>query len=185
MAIDVTMNVLRNPDAPAPKFKIAASLHRSVLIQCVFEWQYSIVLLASSIVCVPIQVPQPSSALSTLPTSTHRRSCNRPSTALSTKSRLWKSLFSSAGIRPQSRWCSVRLRATFRFQSAHDNLCTAVLEYSLGLDLPEEVHNDPIIAELSLAGNDILTWANDVYSFPVSGSLNRACRTMILISLFA
>lgn len=28
MAIDVTMNVLRNPDAPAPKFKIAASLHR-------------------------------------------------------------------------------------------------------------------------------------------------------------
>lgn len=35
MAIDVTMNVLHNPDAPAPKFKIAASLHRLVLIQCV------------------------------------------------------------------------------------------------------------------------------------------------------
>ncbi|KAG9094400.1 hypothetical protein FRC06_010835 [Ceratobasidium sp. 370] len=43
----------------------------------------------------------------------------------------------------------------------------SVLEYSLGLSLPDEVHDDPIIAELSLAGNDILTWANDVYSFPI------------------
>jgi hypothetical protein len=31
MAIDVTMNVLRNPDTAAPKFKIAASLHRCAL----------------------------------------------------------------------------------------------------------------------------------------------------------
>ncbi|CAE7214440.1 unnamed protein product [Rhizoctonia solani] len=43
----------------------------------------------------------------------------------------------------------------------------AVLEYSLGLDLPDEVHNDPIVAELALAGNDILTWANDIFSFPL------------------
>ncbi|KAG8696130.1 hypothetical protein FRC08_007345 [Ceratobasidium sp. 394] len=42
-----------------------------------------------------------------------------------------------------------------------------ILEYSLGLHLPETVHEDPIIAELLLAGNDLLTWANDVYSFPV------------------
>ncbi|KAG9084911.1 hypothetical protein FS749_004836 [Ceratobasidium sp. UAMH 11750] len=50
----------------------------------------------------------------------------------------------------------------------HSNVSvTAVLEYSLGLDLPDEVHNDPIIAELLVAGNDIVNWANDVYSFPV------------------
>ncbi|KAG8712751.1 hypothetical protein FRC08_014135 [Ceratobasidium sp. 394] len=42
-----------------------------------------------------------------------------------------------------------------------------VLEYSLSLDLPDEVHNDPIIAELLVAGNDIVNWANDIYSFPV------------------
>ncbi|KAG8684498.1 hypothetical protein FRC08_013661 [Ceratobasidium sp. 394] len=41
-----------------------------------------------------------------------------------------------------------------------------VIEYSLGFSLPEEVHNDPVMAQLLLAGND-LTWANDVYSFPV------------------
>lgn len=141
---------------------------------CFLDGRAQLFSLASSTACVPIRVLQPFSASSRLPTSTPKRSCNKPSTALPTKSRPWKSLFSSAGTRPQSKWYSVGLRATFRFQSAHESYCTAVLEYSLGLDLPEEVHNDPIIAELSLAGNDILTWANDVYSFPVSGSLNRA-----------
>lgn len=28
LAVDVTMNVLRNPDSPQPKFKIAATLQR-------------------------------------------------------------------------------------------------------------------------------------------------------------
>jgi hypothetical protein len=28
LAVDVTMNVLRNPDSPPPKFKIAASLQQ-------------------------------------------------------------------------------------------------------------------------------------------------------------
>ncbi|KAJ1303737.1 hypothetical protein OPQ81_008161 [Rhizoctonia solani] len=43
----------------------------------------------------------------------------------------------------------------------------AVLEYTLGLDLPEEVANHPLVTELAIAGNDILTWANDIYSFPI------------------
>jgi len=43
----------------------------------------------------------------------------------------------------------------------------AVLEYSLGLNFPDEVFDDPVMAELWLAGNDLLTWANDIYSFPV------------------
>ncbi|KAG8740261.1 hypothetical protein FRC10_004561 [Ceratobasidium sp. 414] len=40
-------------------------------------------------------------------------------------------------------------------------------QYSLGFSLPEEVHSDPIMAKILLSGNDLLTWANDVYSFPV------------------
>lgn len=43
----------------------------------------------------------------------------------------------------------------------------AVLEYTLGLDLPDEVANHPIVTELALAGSDILNWANDIYSFPI------------------
>jgi hypothetical protein len=98
-------------------------------------------------------------------------------------SQLLSSSFSCAGIRPQSRWSSVSLSGTSFFGNIPNRCITAVLEYSLGLDLPEEVHNDPIIAELSLAGNDILTWANDVYSFPVSGSLNRTVHPLKLTCL--
>ncbi|CUA72575.1 Alpha-muurolene synthase [Rhizoctonia solani] len=39
------------------------------------------------------------------------------------------------------------------------------MEYAHGIELPDEVHNDPIITELGLAANQILTWSNDIYSF--------------------
>ncbi|QRW22636.1 hypothetical protein RhiXN_07672 [Rhizoctonia solani] len=43
----------------------------------------------------------------------------------------------------------------------------AILEYTLDLDLPDQVADHPLVTELALAGNDILTWANDIYSFPI------------------
>ena len=42
-----------------------------------------------------------------------------------------------------------------------------MLEYACDLDLPMEIHEHPAMREIKLAGNDILTWANDIYSFPV------------------
>lgn len=50
------------------------------------------------------------------------------------------------------------------------DLSFVVLEYSLGLNLPDEVHSDPTISELRMAANDIITWSNDIYSFPVEQS---------------
>ncbi|QRW16746.1 terpene synthase [Rhizoctonia solani] len=43
----------------------------------------------------------------------------------------------------------------------------AVLEYTLELNLPDEVANNSVVIELGIAGSDILNWANDIYSFPV------------------
>ncbi|CAE6490517.1 unnamed protein product [Rhizoctonia solani] len=43
----------------------------------------------------------------------------------------------------------------------------AVVEYTLGLDLPDDVARHPVVMELALAGSDILNWANDIYSFPI------------------
>ena len=40
----------------------------------------------------------------------------------------------------------------------------AIIVYTLDMDLPKEVHNDPVMAVITEAGNDLLTWANDVYS---------------------
>ncbi|KAF8756251.1 hypothetical protein RHS01_04708 [Rhizoctonia solani] len=46
----------------------------------------------------------------------------------------------------------------------------AMMEYAHCLDLPNEIRLNPIIVELGVAGNDILSWANDIYSFPVEDS---------------
>ncbi|CAE6452046.1 unnamed protein product [Rhizoctonia solani] len=43
----------------------------------------------------------------------------------------------------------------------------AVLEYTLGLKLPDEVASHPVVTQLGITGSDILNWANDIYSFPV------------------
>ncbi|KAG8812881.1 hypothetical protein FRC17_001771 [Serendipita sp. 399] len=41
----------------------------------------------------------------------------------------------------------------------------AAVEYCLNLDVPDEAFYHPSVVALSEAGNDILSWANDVYSF--------------------
>ncbi|KAG8810884.1 hypothetical protein FRC19_004258 [Serendipita sp. 401] len=41
----------------------------------------------------------------------------------------------------------------------------ACIEYCLNIDVPDEAFYHPSLASLQEAGNDILSWANDVYSF--------------------
>ncbi|CAE6435629.1 unnamed protein product [Rhizoctonia solani] len=52
-----------------------------------------------------------------------------------------------------------------RAESSGVEWAYAALEYSHGIELPDEVHSDPVVSELALAGNQILTWMNDIYSF--------------------
>ncbi|KAG9014251.1 hypothetical protein FRB94_013561 [Tulasnella sp. JGI-2019a] len=49
-------------------------------------------------------------------------------------------------------------------------LVFSLIEYSLNLTLPDAVFDDPIIKSLEQGANDILTWANDIYSFNVEQS---------------
>ncbi|CAE6476869.1 unnamed protein product [Rhizoctonia solani] len=45
-----------------------------------------------------------------------------------------------------------------------------MLEYAHCLDIPDKIRQNSIIVELRAAGNDILSWTNDIYSFPVEDS---------------
>ncbi|CAE7228396.1 unnamed protein product [Rhizoctonia solani] len=54
----------------------------------------------------------------------------------------------------------------YRRDTSGVKVTLATLEYAHEINIPDEVLHDPIVSELSLAGNEILTWANDVYSFP-------------------
>ncbi|KAG8763473.1 hypothetical protein FRC11_003162 [Ceratobasidium sp. 423] len=130
-AINVTMNILRDPESPQPKFKIAATL------QDIF----------------------------------HRmRATSSPGTIrrfVEAADRYTQGILQQTVNRCVDEVPTVEGFIALRRDTSGVEMVFAVLEYSLALDLPDEVHNDPIVAELALAGNDILTWANDVYSFPV------------------
>ncbi|QRW20740.1 terpene synthase [Rhizoctonia solani] len=52
-----------------------------------------------------------------------------------------------------------------RAESSGVKWAYAALEYAHEIELPNKVHEDPIVSELALAGNQILTWSNDIYSF--------------------
>ncbi|KAG8751483.1 hypothetical protein FRC11_009335, partial [Ceratobasidium sp. 423] len=54
----------------------------------------------------------------------------------------------------------------YRQDTSGVKLSLATLEYAHEIDIPDEVFNDPVVSELSLAANEILTWANDIFSFP-------------------
>ncbi|KZO94494.1 terpenoid synthase [Calocera viscosa TUFC12733] len=42
----------------------------------------------------------------------------------------------------------------------------ALIEYGRGIELPQNVLNHPVIRDLEDAAVDLVSWANDVYSFP-------------------
>lgn len=44
----------------------------------------------------------------------------------------------------------------------------AMIEYSVGIQLPDEVFEDLTLQSLLEAANDLMTWPNDICSFNVS-----------------
>jgi hypothetical protein len=52
-----------------------------------------------------------------------------------------------------------------RRENSAIRLCFGLFEYSLGIDLPDEVFQHPIFERLYWAAADMVCWANDVYSY--------------------
>ncbi|CAE6354136.1 unnamed protein product [Rhizoctonia solani] len=124
LAIDLTMQVLRDPETPTPKFKIAAALQSLSTIRRTIDAIdfYTRAVLQQKINRVGDRIP------------------------------------------------SIDEYIQLRRDTSAMRIAFVGIEYALGLELPAEVHEDPIVMELALAGNDILTWANDIYSFPIEAS---------------
>ncbi|KAF8124306.1 isoprenoid synthase domain-containing protein [Boletus edulis] len=67
--------------------------------------------------------------------------------------------------RSQDRIASVDEFILMRRSTIGAALVEATIEYSLDLDIPDEVFENPIIQEMSKATNDLMTWPNDLCSF--------------------
>ncbi|KAJ7633070.1 terpenoid synthase [Roridomyces roridus] len=48
--------------------------------------------------------------------------------------------------------------------------CWVLIEYGLGIDLPDFVVEDPVIEALNQSTNDLVTWSNDIFSYNVEQS---------------
>ncbi|KAH7334074.1 isoprenoid synthase domain-containing protein [Rhizoctonia solani] len=134
LAVDLTMQVLLDPQTPPPKFKIAAAL------QSCFN---------------------------------RMRSDSSPSTIQRTIEAIdfyTQAVLQQKVNRADDRVPTIEEYIQLRRDTSAMRIAFVGIEYAQGLTLPQEVHDDPIIMELALAGNDILTWANDIYSFPVETS---------------
>ncbi|KAH8918639.1 terpenoid synthase, partial [Atractiella rhizophila] len=67
--------------------------------------------------------------------------------------------------RSVERFPSVEEFILMRRATIGSDLVKAVVEYSIDLDLPEYVFDDPIMLAMADATNDIMTWPNDLCSF--------------------
>ncbi|KAF8553877.1 terpenoid synthase [Imleria badia] len=67
--------------------------------------------------------------------------------------------------RSQDRIPSVEEFILMRRATIGGAMVEAMVEYSLDLDLPDEVFESPIIKGMSDATNDLMTWPNDLCSF--------------------
>ncbi|KAI5990816.1 terpenoid synthase [Pisolithus marmoratus] len=67
--------------------------------------------------------------------------------------------------RSQDRIPSVDEFILMRRATIGGAMVEAIVEYSLDLDLPDEVFEHPIIRAMSDATNDLMTWPNDLCSF--------------------
>ncbi|CAE6499473.1 unnamed protein product [Rhizoctonia solani] len=129
-AVDVTMKVLREPNSPAPNFKVAAT------IQDCFKRMH--------LDGTPAMLRRFVGSLDYYTEACFQQKVNRSVDSIPT----------------------IEEYIQLRRDTSAMKIAFAVLEYTLNLNLPDEVVNHPIVTELAIAGNDILTWANDIYSFP-------------------
>jgi hypothetical protein len=69
------------------------------------------------------------------------------------------------GNRQSSVCPSIEEYVSLRRDTSAIKVTYACIEYCLNIDCPDEAFYHPSLAALQEAGNDILSWANDVYSF--------------------
>ncbi|KAK7452147.1 hypothetical protein VKT23_012252 [Stygiomarasmius scandens] len=59
---------------------------------------------------------------------------------------------------------------SFRRETSGVRYTFDTVEYCLGLDLPQYVHDDPVFVTASNAGMDLIFWTNDLYSYDMEQS---------------
>ncbi|KDQ61070.1 hypothetical protein JAAARDRAFT_125196 [Jaapia argillacea MUCL 33604] len=59
-----------------------------------------------------------------------------------------------------------------------------LMEYALGIDLPDYVVEDPIIKALNQGTNDLVTWSNDIFSYNVEQARGDTHNMVVILMMY-
>ncbi|THU80222.1 terpenoid synthase [Dendrothele bispora CBS 962.96] len=62
--------------------------------------------------------------------------------------------------------------------------CWALIEYALGIDLPDFVASDPVIMSLNQYTNDLVTWSSDTFSYNVEQARGDTHNMIVILMVY-
>ncbi|KAG6850710.1 hypothetical protein H0H93_009868 [Arthromyces matolae] len=75
-----------------------------------------------------------------------------------------------AELREEGKVLDVDDFVALRRENSAVRLCFSLIEYCFGIDLPDEVFEDPTFMEVYWSACDLVCWANDIYSYDMEQS---------------
>ncbi|TFY78722.1 hypothetical protein EWM64_g5292 [Hericium alpestre] len=86
-----------------------------------------------------------------------------------------------AGLRERGDVLDLESYLVLRRENSAVRLCFGLIPYVLGIDLPEEVYEDPGLQRIYFAGVDMVCWANDLYSYNMEQASGLAGNNFITV----
>ncbi|TFK40242.1 isoprenoid synthase domain-containing protein [Crucibulum laeve] len=86
-----------------------------------------------------------------------------------------------AELREQGQVLDIKSFIPLRRNNSAVLLCFCLVEYILGIDLPDTVYDDPIFMNAYWAAVDLVCWSNDVYSYDMEQSKGHTGNNIVTV----
>ncbi|THV01906.1 terpenoid synthase [Dendrothele bispora CBS 962.96] len=90
-----------------------------------------------------------------------------------------------AELRERGQVLDLESFTLLRRENSAIRLCFGLFEYVLGIDLPQEVFDDPVFMEAYWAATDLVCWANDVYSYNMEQAKGHSGNNVVTVLMKA
>ncbi|KAK0218405.1 isoprenoid synthase domain-containing protein [Armillaria nabsnona] len=86
-----------------------------------------------------------------------------------------------AGLRERGEVLDIHDYVALRRETGAVRPCFDLAEYGLGINLSQEVYNDPVFQSGYNAAMDLICWANDIYSYNMEQAKGLSCANIVTV----
>ncbi|KAF9061259.1 isoprenoid synthase domain-containing protein, partial [Rhodocollybia butyracea] len=86
-----------------------------------------------------------------------------------------------AELRESNKVLDIPGYTAFRREASVARLAFDLAEYCLGINLSQEIHNDPVFISGYNAAIDLIWWANDLYSYNMEQAKGHRCANIVTV----